>query len=278
MKNRILTAITVLFTFSLFSNIFAQDEIELFLIDSYVTPEAPYEFRISFFVSEAVSAEIVFDQGYKYVVSEEPLEDFSAKYDFNDVEFDSATAIYNIFITTSNGKKIKSGPYELVLPFFEQKIETEQSLDIFTTCCIGGAFFGMPSFTVAQFDDESHLGLNKEIPLLTISKTGLPYPDHIFSLEYAFIYDIENKHHLRAGYKYLYQPGGIEYLSGGVSGFTDFNGFNGVGAEASIGWFKFYGIFAVYTKYRFNVMPGNTDNKFHEFSIGLFSDFFSYHL
>ena len=86
------------------------------------------------------------------------------------------------------------------------------------------------------------------------------------------------KNYLRAGYKQLYEIPYVEYLSPGVSLYTNFLGNNGIGLETSIGLFTIVDTFTLYTRYRFNIKMGDTPGNFHEISLGLYSSFFSFYL
>jgi hypothetical protein len=85
--------------------------------------------------------------------------------------------------------------------------------------------------------------------------------------------DGEPKNVLRAGWKYLHRiPVGI-YLSGGLNGFTDFKGTNGISPEISWGLFSFKEVFTVFARYRFSTNFQKTN--YSTISIGLASWFFS---
>jgi hypothetical protein len=103
------------------------------------------------------------------------------------------------------------------------------------------------------------------------------YPSGYIAAEYSHIFGAPQKNFLRLGYKHIMEIPGIEYVSPGLNVFTNFSGFNGVSPELSVGLFKIFNTFTVYTRYRFNFKPGETESNFHEFSIGLYSSFFSFY-
>jgi hypothetical protein len=77
------------------------------------------------------------------------------------------------------------------------------------------------------------------------------------------------------GYKHLIEVPGIEYVSPGVNGFTNLKGFNGISPELSMGLFKIFDTFTVYSRLRYNFQPGRRNSEFSEISIGLYSGFFA---
>lgn len=270
-----------LFALFLTGSSLAQDEfsdIELFLIDSYVTQEKPHIFKLTFFTTESVKSEIILDGNLEYVVSGTLAEDHKGEFDVTSQSFSSSTVVMNITLTTENGTEIVKGPYEIILPQLEALIETDQDLNLLTVCCFGGVIFGLPAPTAIFFEGETKWALSKEIPLLSYYTSGFNYPAHYLSLEYQYINDVENNHLYRVGYKYIKTLPVIEYLSGGVNLYSDFKGHNGLSPEFTIGIYKFYNVFTIYSRYRYNFEFNNSDNKFHELSIGLYSNFFSLNL
>ena len=73
----------LLFLLSNFS-VFAQnEEVEIFIIDAYVTPEKPHTFKLSYFSSEAIKSKVIIDDKYKIDVSNNLIEDHSVEVDFS---------------------------------------------------------------------------------------------------------------------------------------------------------------------------------------------------
>ncbi|MBZ0199112.1 MAG: hypothetical protein K8H86_04535, partial [Ignavibacteriaceae bacterium] len=101
------------------------------------------------------------------------------------------------------------------------------------------------------------------------------YPMGYFSAEYSYIINAPVRNFLRVGYKHIIEIPVFEYIAPGLNGFTNFKGFNGISPEVSLGLFRAFNAFTVYTRYRFNAMPGQKGSEFHEFSIGLYTNFFS---
>ena len=183
-----------------------------------------------------------------------------------------------ITLTMEDGSEIKKGPYEVILPQLEALIETDQDLNLLTVCCFGGVIFGLPAPTAVFYDGETKWAISKEIPLLSYYTSGFNYPAHYLSFEYQYVSDIPNNHLYRLGYKYIKTLPLIEYLSAGANVFTDLKGNSGISPEFTVGVYKFYNVFTVYTRYRYNFEFDDSNYKFHEVSIGLYSNFFSLNL
>ncbi len=250
------------------------DQIDIFVIDAYVTPEIPHTLKLTFFTGEPVKSDLVLNDKYEFMVSKEYLEDHTFELKLSDYDFDSSSVPYYIKVTSKEGINFTSEVYDLSLPS-SYEIAGREGSSLWTVCCFGGVVFGMPSPAVAVFDDQSYFSLSKTIPVVSIFSGGYNYPVGIVSLEYSHIFDGPKKNFLRLGYNQVIELDALEYFSPGASGFTDFLGYNGVSAEASIGWFKVYNVFTVYTKYRYNFGISNSEMNYQEISLGLYSSFFS---
>jgi len=126
--------------------------------------------------------------------------------------------------------------------------------------------------------DKSYFSLTKEIPLVSFRSRSLKYPSGFLSIEYTYIFDTNKGNYLRAGYKKIFDVPYIEYISPGVSVYTNFSGNNGVSPEVSFGLFTLLDTFTLYTRYRYNIKPGDSNGNFQEIMIGLYSGFFSFYL
>jgi len=269
-----------LFAFSafLFSQIvYAQnyeDDFEFFVVDSYVSMEKPYIFHLMFFTSDSSVTKILLNDKYNYDVSSFLSDEHRIDINLSSLAFDSVSIPYKIFAYDSDGKLHESEISEIELP---EKIvipEGSQS-NIFTTVCIGSVIFLMPSPGVIFDHGNNYITLAKELPLLSFYDVGFNYPTGYISAEYSFTFKSDVSDYFRIGYKRLYQPGKIEFISIGANYSTDFKGFNGVSPEISIGLFNIYDAFVLSAKYRYNIMPGNSARNFHEVSLGLYSNYFS---
>ncbi len=255
----------------------AQEQIEVFLIDSYVTPEQPYEFIVTFFTSDSATSKIIIDGKEELVVSDSLTDNHQAKFDFSDRKFDSTQVPFVIHVYDKFGNESISDQFDLALPT-AALIASSDTPGFFSVCCLGGVIFGLPSPGVLISQNETYFTLSKEIPVFSFYSGGFNYPISYFSIEYGYAFNAPIEHSLRLGYKYIWQPGVIEYIAPGINLVTDFNGFNGGSPEISIGLFKIYNVFTLYSKYRYNFQPGKSENYFHEISIGLYSNVFSINL
>jgi hypothetical protein len=272
MKIRLLFLITVIISFSFFSHAQDEDSIEVYLIDSFVTPEVPHTFMLSFFTSAPARSKVIIDNSYDYEVSAELSESHKINIDISDLSFKKKNVPFVILVTDSTGRQYTSETYEFELPE-EPKVEGESNFLLL--CVFGAAVFGLPYPAYVKEKTEDYFSLTKEIPVVSIRGGGYRYPMGYFSIEYSHIFNAPVKNFVRIGYKHIIEVPGIEYVSPGISGFTNFNGFNGISPEISLGLFRVVNTFTVYARYRFNAKPGESGSEFHEFSIGLYSSFFS---
>lgn len=256
----------------------AQDaDVEVFVIDSYITQVEPYIFILSFFTADSVTSTVTIENQYSFVVSDTLAEDHQIEIDLSNMTLDSAYVKFIISGETKNGVKYVSDQFEVIAPF-KNLLQSDKDPSLLTMCCFGGIIFGLPSPSVVFLDGETKFSLAKEISLFTHYSGGYNYPAGYFGIEYAHIFNTEHQNFLRFGYKQIFTLKPIEFISAGVSGFTSFKGFNGVSTEITIGWLKIYNAFTLYSRYRYNFQLSNFDRNFHEISIGLYSHFFSLNL
>ena len=276
MRMRLLFIISLLTCLSALA--FSQEEsdsIEVYLIDSFVTPEVPHTFMLSFFTSAPARSKIIIDNSYIYEVSAELTESHKINIDISDLNFRQKNVPFFILVEDSLGNQYKSEQYEFELP---EEPKVQGGSNLLLLCAFGAAVFGLPYPVYVIEKSENYFSLTKEIPLVSIRGSSYRYPEGYFSVEYSHIFNAPVKNFLRVGYKHIIEIPGIEYISPGFSGFTNFNGFNGISPELSLGLFRIVNTFTVYARYRFNAKPGEKGSEFHEFSIGLYSSFFSLYL
>ena len=276
----------LLLFFCLFSsmNIFSQnnsdsDTVEVFIIDNYITPEKPPLLIVSFFTNLPVKSKIIIDDHYEYLVSKDLSENHKVSIDISNLKLKSKQIHFVVQVEDSLKRKYSSEIYEVDLP---QEVEIKGESNFLLLCLLGGTVFILPSPVYVNWGGNSYFSLNKEIPLVFLRSGGLSYPTGYFSLEYSYIYKAPampyhapTNNFLRIGYKHIIDVPGIEYVSPGVNGFTNLNGFNGISPELSIGWFKIFDSFTVYSRFRYNFQPGGKNSEFSEISIGLYSGFFA---
>ena len=270
--------ILTLFSLSLMTADFAQsnnsrtDSIDITIVDSYVTPEIPHTFLLTFFTDINCKSKVIIDKKYEYNVADTLTTNHSLEVDLTGLNFKTKSVPFTIIIQNSTGKEYKTGGFEFELPG-EVKIQSESNFMLL--CLFGGAVFALPAPTYILQNGESYFSLTKEIPLVSLRSPDYTYPIGYFSAEYSHIFKAPDQNFFRLGYKHIFSSPVIEYVSPGVNWFTTFKGFNGVSAELSLGLVKIFNTFTVYSRYRFNFQPGNTGNNFNEISIGLYSSFFS---
>ena len=272
----------LLTTFS--QSMFSQEEfeaesdslgIEVFLIDAYVKQEPPYIFILSFYTSEVCLSNVIIDNKYEYLVSNGLSEAHSAKIDITTLKFLDKNVSFVIETIDSLGNKNKSEAFEFDLPY-EPTISEGSS--IWTLCLFAGSVFLLPMPGTAQYKAEGYYSLTKEIPIVSFRSKKGNYPSGYFSFEYTYIFEAESNSILRMGYKRIYPIDILEYISPGVTAYTNFSGQNGFAPELSIGWFTLLDTFTLYTRYRYNYKPGDSNSNFHEINLGLYTRFFSLYL
>ena len=278
MSNRLKPFLTaLLITLSTFTLMFAQetDSIEIYLIDAYVKPELPHRFTLSFFTSDLCKSKVIVDDNYEITVSDEFSDMHKTEIEITDLEFNDIIVNFVIITEDEAGNKNISEIFDFDLPY---EPEIKKGSDFVQVCLFAGAIFLLPYPNLVLQKGESFFSLTKEIPIFSFRSKSRRYPAGYLSLEYSYIFNASAKNYLRAGYKQLYELPYIEYLSPGVSLYTNFLGNNGIGLETSIGLFTIVDTFTLYTRYRFNIKMGDSPGNFHEISLGLYSSFFSFYL
>lgn len=270
----------ILFLILLSSISFAQldsaavGNIEIFLIDSYISPEPPYKFNLSFFTSDSCTSKVVLSEGKEFIVSNKLDDNHKIEIDLNGLITDKKFIHYKIIVKDRNGEESQSQLYDVEIP---QNMIAMQKRDVglLQVCCFGGIIFGLPSPTFVAKSNKHYFSLTKEIPLFSFYSGGYNYPFGYIGVEYAYVFNADKKNFLRTGYKQIFQMNFIRYISLGVSHFTDFKGYNGISSEFSFGLFQIQNVFTLFVRYRYNFQPNKSGTDFHEASVGLYSNFFS---
>jgi len=248
---------------------------EVFLIDAYVKQEPPYIFLLSFYTSEVCLSNVIIDNKYEYLVSSGLSEAHSAKIDITDLKFLDKNVSFIIETIDSSGKKSKSESFEFDLPY-EPMISEGSS--IWTLCLFAGSVFVLPMPGLMDYSSIGYYTLTKEIPIISFRSKKGNYPSGYVATEYTYRFGDQDNHYLRFGYKKIIPIDYIEYISAGVSAYTNFSGQNGFAPEVSLGWFTLLDTFTFYTRYRYNFKPGDSNSNFHEINLGLYTRFFSLYL
>ena len=195
MKMKLLFLITIIFSFSFFIN--AQDEsdsIEVYLIDSFVTPEVPHTFMLSFFTSAPTKSKVVIDKTYTYTVSDSLTESHKIDIDISDMNFKMKNVPYIIYVVDSSGHQYRSENYEFELP---EEPKVQGGSNFLLLCLFGVVDFALPSPVYVKEKTEDYFSLTKEIPLVTIRGSGYGYPLGYFSVEYSHFFNAPVKNFLR---------------------------------------------------------------------------------
>lgn len=246
---------------------------EIFIIDSFISPQKPYKFKLSFFTDQNYKSKLVLDSENIFPISEQLVDEHKSEIELTDYEFDSLFVPYYVLLIDSTGKEFRTETYHVEYPYQEEiKVSKLESL---LSICAGSVVFFIPSIGAELSSSEELFSLSKELPLFAFYSGGFNYPTGYLGLEYSYTFKAKEQNKLRFGYKQIFEVSGIEFISPGVSLITNFKGGNGIAPEASIGLFKFNSAMTLYARYRYNVYFSNAFSNFHDVSIGIYSHFFS---
>jgi hypothetical protein len=267
-----------LFILVLFSSekLFSQsDSIEVYLIDAYCTREMPYTFKLSFYTSEECISKVILENKYEYTVSNDFVDMHKSEININDNSFNDQIVNFVIVTEKETGEIYTSEKFDFDLPFEPQ---IKSGSDLFTLCLFGSVIFLVPYPSNAFDSNSSYFSLTKEIPFISFRSRNLNYPSGYLSIEYSYIFNSDNPSYLRLGYKRLFEIPHIEYLSPGISLYTNFDINQGISPELSAGLFTIEETFTFYVRYRYNFTLHTNGTNFQEINIGLYSGFFSLYL
>jgi len=264
----------ILITLLIFSPCVAQDAVDIFIIDSYVSPETPFKIKVTFFTSDSVKSKIKFDGNSEITISQNYIDEHKFEMLYETLKHDSTSIPFQIIAEDKKGNISKSDKFDLALPG-EYNIGITNNSN-FIDLCFGGIIYLIPSPTLVFSGIESKFCLTKEIPLIAFYNGGYNYPSGYISIEYSHIFNLADNNYLRAGYKQIIQTKIIKYISPGINLTTNFIGFNGISPEISFGLLNFYETFTLYARYRYNYGFEKYSEPFHEISIGLFTSAISF--
>lgn len=250
------------------------DSIEVYLIDAYATPELPHTFKLSFFTSDACKSRVMIENDYEYIVAEDFTEDHNIEIELTGLSFNEKIVDFVIITEDGDGNYHESEIFDFDLPY---EPEIKEGSNLLTLCLFGGAVFLLPYPGYVNDGSNNFFSLTKEIPLISFRSKSYRYPAGYLSLEYTHIFETSASNFLRAGYKQIYELPQIEYISPGISLYTNFLGNSGISPEVSVGIFTIVETFTFYTRYRYNIKPGDSNGNFHEINLGLYSAFFSFY-
>lgn len=262
-------------------NIFSQNEesqqggIEIFLIDAYCKPDTLHPFILSFYTDIPAKSKVILDKKYEFVVSENFSELHNTQIDIRKLFFIDKQVQFVILVEDSLGNKFTSETFDFDLPY-EPVITGGSSL--LTLCLFGGFVFLLPTPNYVIQNDQSYFSLTKEIPFLSFRSKSFRYPASYFAIELTYIFNAEDKMFFRTSYKRIFELPVIEFIAPGIGGYTNFAGNNGIAPEFTIGLFRLFDTFTLFTRYRYNFQPAGNKSHFHEINLGLYSGFFSIYL
>ena len=263
----------------LIKNMFAQVDSsgvssnEIFVIDSYITPEKPHKLIVSFSTDDSSTSVIVLQNIKTFIVSNSFTDNHKIEIELDGIKSDSTVLKYFLSARSKNGVETKSDLYEVELP---RDISLTEANDVnWTQMCLGGLVYAIPGIEYVGMDGGEYLGLYKELPVWSFYSGGYNYPQGYFGIEYAHYLSAPRQNFLRFGYKHIFQFDQLKYISPGLSLFGDFKGYNGLSAEISVGLFQIKNIFTFYTRYRYNFQLKQSSS-FYEFAFGLYANFFSF--
>jgi hypothetical protein len=250
------------------------DSAEIYLLDSYIAPEKPTIFHLSFFTSEPCKSTLYLDGKYEFVISDTLTDSHGKEIDLSGHIYSANSVPFYIIAIDSTGKKSKSDIFELDFP---KKIIMHKESNFLLLGVFFAAQFLVPTPAYVRTNGVSYFELTKDIPLLSFRSSSIDYPAGYFGIEYSHIFNADESNFFRVGYKHFFEPPWFKFISPGVDLFTNFSGFTGYSLEVSVGMFDLLNTFTVYSRYRFNSQPSYPEENFHEISIGVFSNYFSFH-
>jgi len=277
MKKYILILIVVLLN----NFIIAQNEeaekqgIEIFLIDAYCKPDTPHPFILSFYTDVPAKSKVILEKKYEFIVSKDFSEMHTIQIDITKLFFLDKQVQFVIQVEDTLGNKVTSETFDFDLPY-EPVITGGSSL--FTLCLFGGFVFLLPTPNYVIQNGNSYFSLTKEIPFLSFRSKSFRYPASYFAFEFTYIFNATDKKFFRTSYKRIFEIPVLEYVAPGIGGYTNFSGNNGIAPEFTIGLFRVFDTFTIYSRYRYNFQPSGNKSHFHEINLGLYSGFFSIYL
>lgn len=294
MKSINLTLFVCLFFLSS-SLLFAQEEdvfedstetVEVYLIDNYLKSENEKILVLSWMTNFPVKSRVEIESIGNFTVSDTLTDFHQAKIDLSKFKFTKEEYHFKIISELENGNKFESEEYSFQVPAEENLIQTQtptiqtSSSYYIYNFVLGIALWLFPSPALAIENNSIKPGILKELPLISIGSSSAykNFPYTILYVGYLHLPDGYLKNSFRSGAKYLYEiPDLKHFISFGLGGFTNFKGISGVNGEVGFSFLKILNTFELSASYSYNYLP-STKNKFHLFSIGLFTSSFSLNL
>ncbi|MGQ9643629.1 MAG: hypothetical protein ACUVT3_07215 [Ignavibacterium sp.] len=252
-----------------------KQDIEIFLIDAYCKPDTPHPFILSFYTDVPAKSKVILEKKYEFIVSKDFAEMHTIQIDITKLFFLDKQVQFVIQVEDTLGNKVTSETFDFDLPY--EPIITGGS-SLFTLCLFGGFVFLLPTPNYVIQNGNSYFSLTKEIPFLSLRSKSFRYPASYFAFEFTYVFNTTDKKFFRTSYKRIFEIPVLEYIAPGISGYTNFSGNNGIAPEFTIGLFRVFDTFTIYSRYRYNFQPSGNKSHFHEINLGLYSGFFSIYL
>lgn len=247
---------------------------QIYLIDSYISPEKPLKLKVSFFTSETTTSKILISNKFEYTISDKLTSQHKVKIDISNFGKKDSVLTFKIIVKSSNYVISESQTFQVDYP---KIISVGKESNFLLFGMLFASIFIIPAPSYAFTEDGNHLSITKEIPLISFRSESINFPRSYIALEYTHIYKSDRSNFLRIGYKYIKEIQVVKFISPGIDIVTNFDGFNGIGVGISLGLFNVLDTFTLYVRYRYNFQQSHSERNFSEVSLGLFTNFFSVH-
>jgi hypothetical protein len=249
--------------------------IEFYVIDSYVTPETPHTFKLTFLTSDSCTTEIFFNNEKTLDITRKLSDNHKFTLDLTGYVFDSTSVPFVLIAKDKFGNLFKSEQYEVELPDDKSLLQAEGGGSVFNIC-LGGISLLFPSVGVYFTSTNSlKFSLSKEIPFLMFNNIGAKYPSGYLALSYSYVFNNDSKNFLGVFYKKIFETNLIEYIALGGGIYTDFKGAYGFSPELEFGLFRIYNDYTLFLQYKFNLNISDYSKKANQIYLGLYAPFFS---
>lgn len=263
--------------------IFAQEEeeFELYLIDNYLRSNEPSKLVLSWMTNIEAKSKVNIPSLGTFTASDTITDKIFFVADVTKLLAYPGDYDFYILSELDDGTEIQSEKFIFTIPNQEiQPLETKQSefSYYFYTCCVGGSLWLVPSLGLSINNKTSKFTITKEIPLLSFgSKSAFKnYPYFYLFAGYTHTIKGDVQNIFRYGYRQMFEMKKIiNYLSIGLSGFTNFKGANGISPEVSFSFLRILSTFDLYLLYRFDKELKNGNYSSHQIQLGLYTSSFS---
>lgn len=266
------------------------ETLEVYLIDNYLQSEKEKILVLSWMTNLPVKSKVEIEDIGTFNVSDTLTDFHQTKIDLGNVKFTKNEYYFRVISELENGKLFVSEDYSFIVPFegtdtsthlstTSSQIKTSGSYYIYNFA-LGITLWLLPSPALVLENNKTKFAILKDLPLVSIGSSSAykTFPYVYFYTGYLHIPEGTVKNSFRLGSKYLYEiPGLKHFISLGLGGFTNFKSSNGISGEIGFSFLRVLKTFEMTVSYSYNYIP-SSKNKFHLFSIGLFTSSFSINL